>query len=51
MPSPTFFYDTYVPTEITTYYLPFETPVTETPTNWFDFPTDTPTPTDTFPTP
>jgi LysM repeat protein len=33
MPSPTFFFDTFVPTEISTFYLPFETPVTETPTD------------------
>ncbi len=51
LPSPTLSYDTYVPTELSTFYPPFETPVTETPTNWFDFPTDTPTPTDTIPTP
>jgi LysM repeat protein len=51
MPSPTLFYDTYMPTEISTFYLPFETPVTETPTTGYYSPTDTPTPTDTIPTP
>jgi LysM repeat protein len=33
MPSPTLFFDTFVPTEISTFYLPFETPATETPTD------------------
>jgi LysM repeat protein len=51
MPSPTFFYDTCMPTSISTFYLPFETPVTETPTTDPGFPTDIPTSTDTIPTP
>ncbi|MGZ6346218.1 MAG: LysM peptidoglycan-binding domain-containing protein [Anaerolineales bacterium] len=51
MPSPTFSCDTFMPTSISTFYLPFETPATETPTTFPDFPTDIPTSTDVIPTP
>jgi LysM repeat protein len=51
MPTPSFFCDTCMPTSISTFYLPFETPATDTPTTVPGFPTDIPTSTDTFPTP
>ncbi len=51
MSFPTFFFEPFEPTAASTFYLPFETPITETPTAGSDFPTDFPTPTDTIPTP
>ncbi|HEX7619903.1 MAG TPA: LysM peptidoglycan-binding domain-containing protein [Anaerolineales bacterium] len=36
VPFPTIFYDPFLPTEISTFYLPFETPETETPTPTYD---------------